>query len=74
VGLFSDTKALWVKGVIALHDGTRCQKQQILKKMAANIGQSLRSAVTSVTETVFPMSRSIRDYPRHHLINAGKDL
>ncbi|KAK3746275.1 hypothetical protein QZH41_016536, partial [Actinostola sp. cb2023] len=40
--------------------------------MAANFafGRSLRSVVTSVTETVFPMSRSIRDYPRHHLINA----
>ena len=40
--------------------------------MAANLGTSFRSALTSVTETVFPMSRSLRDYQRHHMINTGK--
>ena len=31
----------------------------------------LRAAFTSVTETVFPMSRSIRHNPRHHMLSTG---
>lgn len=40
------------------------------KKMAA----TLRSAFTSVTESMFPMSRNLHNQPRHHLINTGNKI
>lgn len=35
------------------------------------MADTLRAAFTSVTETVFPRSRSIRNNPRHHMISTG---
>ena len=35
------------------------------------MADTLRAAFTSVTETVFPMSRSIRHNPRHHMLSTG---
>lgn len=35
------------------------------------MADALRAAFTSVTETVFPTSRSIRNNPRRHMMNTG---
>ncbi|CAH3110540.1 transmembrane protein 17 [Pocillopora verrucosa] len=38
------------------------------------MADALRAAFTSVTETVFPSSRSIRNHPRHHMVSSGNEI
>lgn len=40
-------------------------------KAANKMADTLRAAFSSVTETVFPTSRKIRNHPRHHMISTG---
>ena len=45
--------------------------QEAFWEAKTKMADTLRAAFTSVTETVFPTSRSIRNNPRRHMISTG---
>lgn len=42
--------------------------------LKTKMADALRAAFSSVTTTVFPRSRSVQNYPRHHMINTGNEI